>query len=209
MSKEDYQVRPQQSYAALLEEASEFYMARGSVYATLRRLTARLNQERIPYALIGGMALAAHGFVRMRQDVDILMRAEGLKAFRERCVGHGYVAALPNAQKTFRDAETQVRVEIITTGEFPGDCKPKPISFPDPITASVEREGLRVVSLEKLIELKLASGTSASDRLRDLADVQDLINALGLPLDLADRLDPSVREAFYRLWHDAHPAKDK
>jgi hypothetical protein len=36
--------------------------------------------------------------------------------------------------------------------------------------------------------------------LRDLADVQDLIVALGLGRDLAERLDPSVRDAYRRLW---------
>lgn len=36
-------------------------------------------------------------------------------------------------------------------------------------------DGVQTITLEKLIELKLASGMSASDRLRDLADVQELI----------------------------------
>jgi len=44
-------------------------------------------------------------------------------------------------------------------------------------------------ALKKLIELKLASGLSATHRMRDLADVQDLIVALNLPLKLMDKLD--------------------
>jgi len=52
--------------------------------------------------------------------------------------------------------------------------------------------------------LKLASGTSAPHRLRDLADVQDLIAHLSLPLALADRLDPSVQAAYRDLWEKAH-----
>ena len=55
---------------------------------------------------------------------------------------------------------------------------------------------IRVISLEKLIELKLASGLSAPHRFRDLADVQDLILRLQLPLDLADRIDPSVQTEY-------------
>ncbi len=203
-----FEERLRQDYTRLLKEASQFYMSRGSVYDTLRRLTLRLDQEKIPYALIGGLALAAHGFVRMTQDVDILMTAEGLAAFRERCVGRGYTPAFSGAQKTFRDTETRVRIEIITTGEFPGDGKPKPVAFPDPLAASVEREGLRIVTVEKLIELKLASGMSAAHRLRDLADVQDLIGTLSLPLDLAERLDPSVQETYRQLWHAAQGAAD-
>jgi len=206
MEAKEFESRLRQGYSALLKEASQFYMAHGDVYTTLRRLTQRLDQEKIPYALIGGMALAAHGFVRMTQDVDVLMTAAGLTAFGERCVGRGYVPAFPGARKTFRDTETQVRIEIITTGEYPGDGKPKPVAFPEPLIASLEREGMRVLTIEKLIELKLASGMSAPHRLRDLADAQDLIGALKLPLDLADRLDPSVRETYQRMWQAAQSA---
>jgi hypothetical protein len=111
-----------------------------------------------------------------------------------------FVAAFPGARKTFQDAETRVPVEIITAGEFPGDGRPKAVVFPDPAASSVEIEGIRVVALPNLIELKLASGLSAGHRLRDLADVQDLILVLDLPLDLADTLDGSVREEYRRLW---------
>lgn len=200
----EYEAHLREDYATLLREVSAFYNARGSVYTTLRRLTSRLEQEHIPYALIGGMALAAHGFVRMTQDVAILITPEGLAAFRERCVGRGYAPAFQGSQRIFRDTDTQVRIEIITSGEFPGDGKPKPVAFPEPNSASIEREGIRIVTLEKLIELKLASGMSAPNRLRDLADVQDVISALGLPLDFAERLDPSVRETWRNLRHTAH-----
>ena len=207
MSVEAYEKRLRKNYTELLREASQFYMSRGDVYTTLRKLTQRLEQEQIPYALIGGMALAAHGFVRMTQDVDILLTAEGLAAFLERCVGRGYAPAFPGAQKSFRDTETQVRIEAITTGEFPGDGKPKPVAFPDPTVASIERDGLRVVSIEKLIELKLASGMSAPHRLRDLADAQDTITTLDLTDDFADRLDPSVRALYHQLWHAAQQSR--
>ena len=63
----------------------------------------------------------------------------------------------PGEQKGFRDTETGISIDILTEGEFPGDGKPKPISFPDPASASIEIDGIRIVTLEKLIELKLAS----------------------------------------------------
>ena len=97
----------------------------------------------------------------------------------------------------------------MTTGEFPGDGKPKPVVFPDPTQARIEREGLWVLTLEKLIELKLASGLSAPHRLKDLADVQELITLLELPLKLADRLDESVRGEYRRLWQAAQGAESK
>ena len=88
----------------------------------------------------------------------------------------------------------------------PGHGLPKPVAFPDPADpgVTVEMEGVRVVALEKLIELKLASGTSAPHRLRDMADVQDLTARLSLPLNLVDRLDSSVQPAYQNLWEKAH-----
>ncbi|MCL5611252.1 MAG: nucleotidyltransferase family protein [Chloroflexi bacterium] len=198
-----YEMRLQDDYLALLKEASNYYMARGDVFTTLQNLTRRLDDEKIPYALVGGLALAAHGFVRMTQDVDILMTREGLETFKQRFLEHGYALALSGAQKTFRDAETQVRIEILVTGDYPGDGKPKPVAFPDPSIVFTERGGMRVIPMEKLIELKLASGMSAPHRLRDLADVQDLIATLKLPIEFAETLDASVRETFRQLWHSA------
>ncbi len=188
-------------YGKLLQDAGRFYLSEGEVYTTLRNLARRLDEEKIPYTIIGGMALAAHGLVRMAQVIEILVKKEGLEKLHESMVGRGYTRAFPGAAKSFRDADTHVRIEVITTGEFPGDGKPKPVAFPEPEAASLEREGVRVITLEKLVELKLASGMSAPHRLRDLADVQDLIRALGLPLSLQEKLDPSVREKFIELWH--------
>ncbi len=205
-----YEERLQDDYLALLKEASNYYMARGDVFTTLRNLTRRLEDEKIPYALVGGLALAAHGFVRrtaalvrMTQVVDLLMTHDGSEAFKQRFLGRGYVLAFSGAQKTFRDTETQVRIEILITGDFPGDGKPKPIAFPDPSIVFTERGGMRVIPMETLIELKLASGTSAPHRLRDLADVQDLIMALKLPIEFAETLNASVRDTFRQLWQSA------
>src|SRR5919108_743903 len=199
-----YEARLQDDYLTLLKEASNYYMARGDVFTTLQNLTRRLDEERIPYALIGGLALAAHGFVRMTQDVDLLMTREGLKSFKQRFLGRGYVLAFSGAEKTFRDTETQVRIEVLITGDYPGDGKPKPVAFPDPSIVFTERSGMRVIPMETLIELKLASGMSAPHRLRDLADVQDLISTLKLPLEFAQTLDSSVRETFLKLWNNVH-----
>ena len=93
-------------------------------------------------------------------------------------------------------------VKPVTTG------KPKPVVFPDPMTVRVEKDGLWVLTLEKLIELKLASGLSAPNRLKDLVDVQELISTLALPVELAEQLDPSVRAEYQRLWGLAHYPDD-
>ena len=175
-------------------------MNQGPVHHSLRSLAEMLEGEGIEYALVGGMALFLHGYRRFTEDVVILLTREGLAAFQERLVGRGYVPAFAGARKTFRDAETRVRVEVLTTGEFPGDGKPKPVSFPDPALARERKEGLWVANLRTMVELKLASGLSATHRAKDLVDVQELIQHLSIPRDLATALDPSVRDEFLRLW---------
>ena len=183
-------------------------MNEGKVHTTLKRLTRDLEDEGISYAIIGGMALNLWGYTRETVDVTVLLTREGLEQFRNRLVGRGYVLAFPDASKTFRNAETQVKVEVITAGEYPGDGKPKAVVFPDPETARHDRDGYWIVTLEKLIELKLASGLSAPHRMKDLVDVQELIGVLDLPLQLADQLDGSVRAEFCRLWELAHYEDD-
>ena len=193
----------------ILRESENFFAGKGAVHATLRSLVDRLAAESIPYAIVGGMALNLHGYRRETVDVDVLMTREGLERFHERLVGRGYVLAFSGARKTFRDPETGVKVEVLTTGEFPGDGKPKAVSFPDPAAVAVDRGGYAVISLEKLIEMKIASGLSASHRLHvDLGDVQRLIEELRLPIELDEKLDPSVRAEYQRLWELAQHADD-
>lgn len=136
----------------------------------------------------------------MTLDVDVLLTKDGLDRFRKKLLGHGYVPSFPGAAKSFRDTETNIKIEIITAGEFPGDGLPKPVKFPNPEGQTVEEDNVRVITLEKLIEFKLAFGLSVTHRMRDLADVQDLIVALSLPLNFMDKLDKSVRSGYRRIW---------
>ena len=192
------QLQHADSVDAILKQVDDFYMKTGPVHETLRELARRLPEEGIDYAVIGGIALALHGFVRPTQDVDLLMTTAGLERFRAQLVGRGYAPSFEGARKHFRDAATGVKVEILTTGEYRGDGQPKPVAFPDPLEATIQVDEVRVAKLEVLIELKLASGLSAEHRrLRDLADVQQLIK---LSADLADRLDPSLQAEYLRLW---------
>jgi hypothetical protein len=194
-----YEQRLRSSFDAVLGEASDFFMGRGDLRGTVRRLAASLGAEGISYAIVGSLAAGEHGYVRMTEDVDVLLTAEGLARFEERLVGRGFVRTHPGSRRSFRDAQTGVRVEVLVAGEFPGDGKPKAIAFPDPSGTTIEVDGLLVLALPRLIELKLASGMSAPHRLRDLADVQELIRERQLDEAFATALDPSVREKFLEL----------
>jgi hypothetical protein len=203
----EYEAQIRQSPEFALRELSAHFDYNNAVWRTLQRLAKNLDEANIPYMLVGAMALNQHGYERATTDVDLIMTAEGLAQFREQFLGKGYRPQFDGAQKTFRDTDTQVRIEVIVSGGYPGDGKPKPVSFPHPNEA-VLLKNVRVVPLEKLIELKLASGLSAAHRLKDIADTQEMIRALNLPLALADKLDISVRDEYIRLWHTVHDAAD-
>jgi hypothetical protein len=180
-------------------EGSRYFMGEGKLHGALGELCSDLGRRGIDYMVIGAVALLAYGYPRFTEDIDLVMTAEGLETFHRELVGLGYAPAFQGARKRLRATRTNVPVEIIVAGEYPGDGKPKPVSFPVPAEASVEIDGVRFVTLEKLIELKLASGMTAPDRLKDLADVQELIKVRGLGRDFAGKLDPYVRERFLEL----------
>jgi hypothetical protein len=192
----------------LAEEIDGFFMKEDRVWETMTRAARRLEEARIDYGVIGGMALTLHGFVRPTADVDILVSREGLEHVHRELVGRGFLPAFSGARKGLRDTTTGVKVDFITTGEYPGDGKPKAVRFPDPAATTTDRLGYKVIELPRLIELKLASGLTAPLRMRDLADVQDLILALRLPREIADELDPSVRDEYLRMWEVAATARD-
>jgi hypothetical protein len=143
------------------------------------------------------MALFFHGYRRFTEGVDIVVTAEGLQQLHQHLEGLGYVPLFPGS-RGLRDAEYGVRIEFLVSGDYPGDGKPKPVTFPDP-AAAVEVEGLRFLGLVKLVELKLASGTSPGRR-KDLGDVQELIRLLKLSAAFAEQLHPSVRSMYHELW---------
>lgn len=64
---------------------------------------------------------------------------------------------------------------------------------------SAYAEGLRSTG-ERLIELKIASGISASDQLKDPADVQELIKLKSLDGTFAKHLSEYVRPKFIERW---------
>lgn len=200
---EPFEERMRRGGAGAVAEATGFFMRDDPVHQTLRALAARLQQHGVPYAVADGMALVAHGYDRTTVDIDVLVRPEGLEQVHQQLVGLGYRPAFEGSRKQLRDVERGVRIEFLVSGEFPGDGRPKPVAFPDPATCAIEAGGVRYVDLKTLLELKLASGLTNPGRLKDLADVQELIRARSLTLELSDELHPYVREKYAELWNGA------
>lgn len=180
-------------------------MGEADAQLALYRLTAILEAEDLPYAIIGAFALNEYGHRRVTVDVDLVMREEHLQEFKRHHLGKGYEERVAGTGKLF-DSVNGVNIDVLSTGRFPGDDKPKPIAFPDPATVALRGERFALLPMPRYIELKLASGIAAPHRGRDLVDVQDLIKSAGLSPTVADELHPWVREKFLELWRLAQTA---
>lgn len=176
-----------------------FFAGTGKVHSTLNMLAASFDRLAVDYAVVGAMALNAHGYRRETTNVDVLVSSEGFNNFSTRTSHLGFVRLAERRRRAFQDTGTGVVVDFFLSGEFPGDGKPKPVAFPDPAATAVEIDGINYVNLPTLVELKLASGMTRPDRLRDLSDIQDLIRTLRLGADFAVRVDPYVRATFVTL----------
>ena len=181
-------------------EADRQAEEQGVVWDTLRRISGELDRIGVPYAVLGGIALQHHGVKRSTQGVDVLIGSgEDLKTVHDRLVGHGYFRKSPQSRH-LRDEVTRIRIEFLVGGEYPVDGKPKPVHFPQPADVAEESpDGIRFVKLQTLIELKLASAASAPHRIKDRADVLELIHLRSLPADYAEGLNEYVREDFREL----------
>jgi hypothetical protein len=176
-----------------------FFVGEAEVQKAVSKLVSILDAEGLPYAIIGALALNQYGHKRVTVDVDLVMREEDLQQFKREWLGRGYAERVAGTGKLI-DTELDVHIDVLSTGRFPGDDKPKPIAFPDPATTAIRGAPFAILPVERWIELKLASGMVAPHRLKDLADVQELIRSAKLPSAMADDLNPWVRDKFVELW---------
>ena len=183
-------------------------MEKSPIHDAMHRLTKTLREMEIPFAIAGAMAANAHGHRRTTADIDILIREDDLQRFKDRWIGRGWVDKFEGS-KNFRDAVSEVDIDALLVGRFPGDGLPKPVAFPSPEkVVDISEEGLPFVSLNTLLELKIASGMTTTHRPRDLDDVIQLIKANELPKDHAESLNEYVRDKFHELWDAAQISDD-
>lgn len=181
-------------------------MGESKVQRALADLARRLGELDVPYAIIGALALNAYGYARATVDVDVLLTREGLERFKAAFLGRGYVEKFEGS-RGLRDASNAVDIDVVLAGDYPGDGRAKPVAFPDPAACAVRGRSISLLPLETLIELKLASGMTAPHRLRDLADVIELIRASSLSQSFVGELDPYVRAKYLELWRAAQASE--
>jgi hypothetical protein len=173
-----------------LKEIGMFFEKRSPQHKTMRRLARRLKKAGIPYALMGAMAVNAHGAERTTKDVDILLTPEGLERFRQEFVDEVY-EPVKGRPRRFKERQSGVTVDCLLTGLYPGSGEPGPFAFPDPAEASQEIDKISVLTLPQLIQLKLAAR-----RFYDFGDVVFLIRTHNLDESFLPQLHPSVHQDF-------------
>jgi hypothetical protein len=142
----------------------------------LLRTTAILNQTRVPYAVVGGHAVASwvasvdEGAVRNTRDIDLLIRRDDLPAVTAALEQAGFVRATVLDVMMFLDGPNAKPSESIHL-LFAGEKVRAEHALPAPdITAIDDPAGYRVITLESLVQMKLLS-----NRRKDQVHVEDLI----------------------------------
>ena len=168
----------------------------------LLRATAALERASIPYAVVGGNAVAVwvarvdEAAVRNTQDVDILLRRADLDAATAALAQAGFVRRHVAGIDLFLDgprAKARDAVHVVFAGE---KVRPE-YTLPAPDVADSEpATSFRVLSLDALVRMKLTSF-----RLKDRVHVLDMLDVglidatwcQRLPAELAQRLQELVQ----------------
>jgi len=147
-----------------------------------------LNDAKVQYLIVGGLAVNAHGYVRLTRVVDIVLRLKKKNIERglQSLFNIGYRLAVPARPEDFADASIRKRwrVEknmiVLKLWSYKHQRTPVDIFIYEPFKFEKEmrrahkyklRSGLvaKVVALPALIKMKRAAG-----RPHDLIDVKEL-----------------------------------
>src|SRR4029079_4191649 len=129
----------------------------------LLRATDALNRAGIPYAVVGGNAVASwvatidEGAVRNTRDVDLLVRRDDLPAITAALEQAGFVHGEVMDVVMFRDGEQgkpSEAIHLLFAGE---KVRPEHSLTTPEITTVQDPANFRVLTLESLVEMKLLS----------------------------------------------------
>ena len=159
-----------------------------------RMAVALLAEHDIPHLIVGGLAVQEHGYPRVTIDVDIVVPdvLEAVEFLTASLTGPFY--RVPDFQDRVEDRRNGVFIDLLPAGKvLKRGCK---VPFPNPKQVAEE---FQIIPLEELLSLKLDSWRSSPQRrLKDKADVNELILRRKLPRDLA--VNPVVRALYLETW---------
>ena len=159
--------------------AADLQLESGSLRDSLVLLLTRLQKRSVDSALVGGVALAAHGVVRGTRDLDFLVPAEQEPAVHEVMQELGFEVLARGASVSSYVLE-HLRVDFLLARREYG-------------RRMLERAGqvslarhlaVKVVQVEDLIALKLQALVSDPRRGRDRADVEALLRSAAATVNM-------------------------
>lgn len=146
------------------------------LYSELRKLISALDQDRIDYALCGGIAVAVYGHPRATVDIDLLILSESLDRVIAIATGLGYT--IRGLEMTFSNGAIEIR-RVSKIDSETGNVLSLDLLLVTPeirdvwnsrMEADLEGGTLSVVSREGLIGLKNIRGSA-----QDQADISALL----------------------------------
>ena len=168
-----------------------------SLWETAVRCHELLAAEKIPHAVIGGVAVCLHGYRRNTVDLNKLVLREDAASIRHVLTDAGF--KWDQKEVEFR-SDSDIPVQFVLAGDKAG--KGSEVVFPNPGEGRIHREieGLPVLTLARLIEAKIACAEGDVRRAyKDLADVVELIVVNELNSSFARSLHKSLRPTFRDL----------
>jgi hypothetical protein len=179
------------------------YLAVEELRQRLRRATAALKNGGVPYAVIGGNAVASwvsrvdKAAVRFTQDVDILLRRSDLPAARIALESAGFRYRNSAGMHMFLDGPGgtfREGVHIIFANE---KVRPEYVAPAPDVDDSEEADEYRVVSMLALLRMKLTSF-----RRKDQVHVLDMIDVGIVDADWPAKLPPELAPRLQQLLDD-------
>lgn len=172
-----------------------------SLWMASERCQGLFEKSNIAHAICGGVAVCLHGYQRNTTDVDFIIRAEDSSQVKQLLLDNEF--QWDEQRKEFL-SPSGVQIQFLMAGEKAG--KGTEVLVPDPFgELNIEEiEGLTVIRLSRLIEMKLASGLGNLRRThKDFADVVELIATRKLDGSFARYLHNSLRDTFRQLVRNA------
>ena len=175
-----------------------------AVEVALADLRVLLARAEVPYALVGGIAVIHHGYVRTTQDIDLLLDRSELDRVVPLLNAGGFDTS---GERRWQHRSTRVNVDLL----FAGEPMPRERDrYPSPADVGRSSREADIVDLPALVTLKLQAG-----RFRDEADVVELLQRLdeGEYLVVEAAVTPEVRPRLFELrtiavderrWDDHH-----
>lgn len=183
----------------IVTSAREAYSMLGkeSLWHVATRCHELFDSAQIPYSIAGGVAVCLHGYQRNTTDIDLIIHADDSQRVREFLVDSGF-EWLPEKVE-FRSPQG-IAVQFLIAGHSAGRNTGILVPAPTGELNVEQKEGLNVVRLSKLIEMKIACGTASLRRThKDFADVVELIAIRQLDPSFARHLHKSLRKTFKEL----------